>query len=181
MSFGRRKSKKRWRRGSADMQELLNPQKEWAKTHAQWRKECFLFTLVSLVALIGVILAIIFSSESYLGLEIALIFAGTLYIWWALYFITVVLKHRLKELRFYQAAIGGLSETQELTVIDFCPTPSFSKDGLDARLLKTCFPEKGKTYERDLYVLTGDPSFAQGSHIKAVSFGNVLLAYEVMR
>lgn len=180
MFFGRRRSRKHWRLGSADMQELLNPQKEWTKSRTQWHKECVLFAGVSLTVLVGVILALVFSGDSYWGLEIALIVAGTLYIWWALYYLTVVLKVRRKELRFYQSAIGGLKETQELTVVDYCPALTYSKDGLEARLLKTTFPERGQTYERDLYVLVGDPSFPQGSRIRAVSFGNVLLAYEVV-
>lgn len=159
---------------------LLELKKEKVASTKKLRKETLLVSGVSMFFLAVLCLAIVFSQEDYRLLEILLILAGTLYLWWLLYELSVPYKEALQKKRFYENAEKGLHEEKEVTVVSYEAKTSLSKNGLEAGLLKTSYLENGRSFERDYYIYGVGYPFQAGSKIRASSTSGVLVSFEVI-
>jgi hypothetical protein len=162
------------------MIDVVDVAKQNAKYAALKTKWLSIFIGISALFLAFVVTAILLSPEHYDVLMWALIALGTLYVWWTLYFFSVLYREILHYHRFYENALHGLRDEETLTIVSVDPSSNLTKEGLDASLIKGSFKENGKTYERDLYVLNSPLSLQAGQVVRVKSFDSVLLSYEVL-
>jgi hypothetical protein len=163
------------------MHELANIKSEHEKYRAQKEKCLISFSAVTLAVFLAVALGILYSPEDYLLLKWILIILLTFYIWGTIYFFSSPYRMVKKYERFFASAMDGLSSEETLTVKSLEEEEILTKDGLPAKIVRTSFQEGSRTYERDLYIIEGQPLFKPGETIKAMTFSSVLLAYEVLR
>ncbi|MCI2069095.1 MAG: hypothetical protein LKJ88_05920 [Bacilli bacterium] len=160
---------------------LLDSKKEEAEAKQKKDRFLSLFVLVSFLVLTGLTLGIIYSPEDYLLLEIVMILLLTIYLWLTIYFFSSPYRALKKRYLFFLESKEGIKEEEEVEVLGLEKDQTLTKDGLTAYLLKGQIKEKDKVYPRDIYLLTEEDNLLPGMKIKAVTFNNVLFAYEAGR
>jgi len=162
------------------MTEALDIQTEERRYRSLLTKELLLFVGVSALYLISLALGLFLSGEDYLIPMWLLIALSVCYVWGTIFFWGVIHKRDKAYERFYSSAHKGLRENDEVIFDSLSQPGEFTKEGLEARLLKTSFTENGATFERDFYVLGSFPTLEKGTKIKIESFSSVVLSYEAL-
>ena len=161
------------------MKDALDIQTEEIRYRSLLTKELLLFVGVSALYLLSLVLGLFLSGDDYLIPMWILIALSVFYLWGTIFFWGVLYKRDKAYERFYSSALKGLRERDDVFFVSLSKPDEFTKDGLEARLLKTSFTENGKTFERCFYVLGSFPTLEEGTKIKIESFSSVVLSYEV--
>jgi len=162
------------------MKETLDIQTEEIRYRSLLTKELLLFVGVSALYIISLVLGLFLSGEDYLIPMWILIALSVFYLWGTIFFWGVLYKRDKTYERFYSSALQGLRESDEVFFVSLSKPDEFTKEGLEAQLLKTSFTENGTAFERDFYVLGSFPTLEEGTKIKIESFSSVVLTYEVL-
>ena len=161
------------------MTEALDIQTEERRYRSLLTKELLLFVGVSALYLVSLAFGLFLSGEDYLIPMWVLIALSVCYVWGAIFFWGVVYKRDNAYEKFYSSALKGLRESDKVSFKSLSKPDEFTKQGLEARLLKTSFIENGEVFERYFYVLGSFPMLEEGATIMIESFSSVVLSYEV--
>lgn len=159
---------------------LIDIKKELMEAKKKRNKEIIISVSLILAYLICLSVSIAFSGDHYLIIMWINIIIGVLLTWWLIYYVSVVIRRNNSYLRFYEAATVGEKKEEIINIVSSSSDSSLSKEGMDASLVKGSFKEKGKEYERTLYLISEGTSFEKGEKIKVTSFSSVILSFEVI-
>lgn len=159
---------------------LLDIEKELSEAKKKRTKEVILSVFLCLAYLIFLSVSIAFSGDHYLIIMWISIVLGAALAWWLIYYLSVVVRRNNAYLRFFENATHGEKKEEIIHVVSSSKEPSFSKEGMDASMVKGSFKEDGKVFERDLYLISDGASFKEGEKVKVTSFSSVILSYEVL-
>lgn len=160
---------------------IVDVKKEAGYYRSLKTKWLFAFFISTLCFFAIMAFSIAFSPDNYLALEIVLMILSTLFIWGVLYFFGAIYKRISHYCRFFQSALAGLREKENLIFDSFLDDETITKAGMKVKIMKTHFLENGKTFERDLYVFDALEDLKSGSAIEVETFSNVVLSYEVTK
>lgn len=150
---------------------------EFKKAKSRYLRYSLLFSLILTIVIVGDVLLILLSKEDYLIYLIIASIVTILFIWFAIYFFTVIYSDINNRYRYFKGYESGLKPVEEVEFIKKSDELCYV-NGLYVYPLFVTYKEGINEQNKIIYALNKDVNYEMGDKLTITTYQRILLEAE---
>ena len=155
------------------MDYSVDIESEYQKAKSKIFRLSLLFSLILTITIISDVLLIVFAKEEYLVNLIISIIITIAFLWFAIFFISMIYKDVNDRYRYFRGYDSGLKATDDVIFIEKEDELTYV-NGLYVYLVRVRFNEGLKSQDKIIYTLNKDLDFKKGDKLTITTYQRIL-------